>query len=88
MLTQPALGRRLRALREKDGRSIEALAHAAGITYSTLQAIETGLRMPDLATALALVDALGLSVYDVLADEGTLLFARASRRKPLKRRKP
>lgn len=66
MLIQPALGARFRLLRERDGRSIEKLANAAGVTYSTLQAIETGETVPSLGTAFAVAGVLGCSIEDLV----------------------
>jgi len=41
MLTQPELGRKLRALREERGLSLRELAAAAGVSHNSIYSIET-----------------------------------------------
>lgn len=50
-------GRRLKALREKEGRTQESLGEAVGVDYKHIGAIERGLRAPsfDLIERLAKV---------------------------------
>jgi transcriptional regulator with XRE-family HTH domain len=43
---QPALGKAIRQLREKNGLTQEAVAHDAGITTATPGVIERGLSNP------------------------------------------
>jgi transcriptional regulator with XRE-family HTH domain len=56
------LGDRVRALRELDGRSQEALAHDAGMHRTYLGGIERGVRNPSLVNLERLADALGVSL--------------------------
>ena len=50
--------RRLRLEREQQGRSMSAVARAAGISQSIVSLIEHDLRSPTLETLLRLADAL------------------------------
>jgi len=58
----PALAGVLRALREKDGRSQEALAHEAGLTVGALARIERAETNPTWTTVSRLAAALGVSL--------------------------
>jgi transcriptional regulator with XRE-family HTH domain len=58
-------GDRVRALREADGRSQEALAHDAGMHRTYLGGIERGRRNPSLLNIARLSDALGVSLGDI-----------------------
>jgi transcriptional regulator with XRE-family HTH domain len=62
---QPALGKAIRELREKNGTTQEAVAHDAGITTATLSVIERGLSNPTWATLRGIADALGTSMVEV-----------------------
>jgi transcriptional regulator with XRE-family HTH domain len=58
------LGQRLRNAR--GNRSLDEIAHAAGISPETLRKIETGrLPSPAFGTVACLSDALGLSIEDL-----------------------
>ena len=59
---QPALGRAIRQLRERQGTSQEALAHDAGVTTGTISSIERGQSNPTWATVEAIAKALGVSM--------------------------
>jgi DNA-binding XRE family transcriptional regulator len=59
---QPALGKAIRELRTKSEISQEDLAHAAGVTTSTLSSIERGRSNPTWATVKAIAAALGISM--------------------------
>lgn len=61
----PALGAALRRLRERDGRTVEALAHDAGITTGSLTRIELSQADPRWTTVRDIVRALGVSLADV-----------------------
>lgn len=54
--------RRLRLEREQQGRSMSAVARAAGISQSIVSLIEHDLRSPTLETLLRLADALELDL--------------------------
>jgi transcriptional regulator with XRE-family HTH domain len=62
---QPALGKAIRQLREKQGATQEAVAHDAGITVATLGVIERGLSNPTWATVKGIAAALGVSMVEV-----------------------
>jgi transcriptional regulator with XRE-family HTH domain len=63
----PNLARVLRAAREKQGRSQEAVAHDAGLTVTALARIERAQANPTWTTVLQILGALGLSLQQ-LAD--------------------
>jgi transcriptional regulator with XRE-family HTH domain len=62
---QPALGKAIRELREKQGMTQEAVAHDAGVTTATLGVIERGLSNPTWATLRGIAAALGTSMVEV-----------------------
>ena len=62
------VGERLRAARRERGRSLGALAEAAGIGKGSLSEIENGARNPTLSTLYALASALGVPLATLLAD--------------------
>jgi transcriptional regulator with XRE-family HTH domain len=55
----------LRLLRESQGRSQEALAHAAGIAVNSLRRIEYGQSNPTWTTVRAITAALGVSITEL-----------------------
>lgn len=55
------LGRRFRQAREKKGLTLRALAAVSGCQYSTIVAIESSGRMPQITTVEVLARALGVS---------------------------
>jgi transcriptional regulator with XRE-family HTH domain len=55
----------LRALRVKDGRSQEALAHEAGITVGALARIERGETNPTWTTVRRIASALGVTLVQL-----------------------
>ena len=61
--------RRLRALREERGLSLDAVAHAAGMAPSTLSRLETGKRRLAVDHLAPLAGALGTTVDALLAPE-------------------
>ena len=61
----PDLAGVLRALREKDGRSQEALAHDAGLTVGAMARIERGDTNPTWTTVRRITAALGVSLADL-----------------------
>ena len=68
---QPALGKAIRQLREKQGVTQEALAPDAGVTTGTLGLIERGQANPTWGTVRGIADALGVSMGELakLADK-------------------
>jgi transcriptional regulator with XRE-family HTH domain len=63
---QPALGAAIRELREKSGRTQEALAQGAGITVAHLSGIERGYANPKWSTVERIADALGVSLGELV----------------------
>jgi transcriptional regulator with XRE-family HTH domain len=55
----------LRSLRERDGRSQEALAHDAGLTVTSLARIERAQANPTWTTVAAIAEALGISLLQL-----------------------
>lgn len=62
---QAALGRVIRELRDKQGRSQGALADEAGITRNMLSLIERGKGNPSWSTFRAVANALGISASEL-----------------------
>lgn len=63
------LGNRLRTLREQAGLSRERLARLANVSAETVRKIEQGTTAsPELFTFAALMDHLGDSIEDVIAE--------------------
>jgi XRE family transcriptional regulator, regulator of sulfur utilization len=63
--SQQALGRAIRALRKKQGDSLEELAGQAGITKNMLSLIERGEGNPSWGTVEGIAKALGVSVAEL-----------------------
>lgn len=55
----------LRMLRERDGRSQEALAHDSGLTVTSLARIERGQANPTWTTVLAIAAALDVTLVQL-----------------------
>ncbi|WP_027345911.1 helix-turn-helix domain-containing protein [Hamadaea tsunoensis] len=66
----PAIGRRLRELREARGISLSELARTAGVGKATLSGLENGTRNPTLETMYAIAAALGLPMSALTVDPG------------------
>ncbi|MGH2902792.1 MAG: helix-turn-helix domain-containing protein [Solirubrobacteraceae bacterium] len=62
-----ALAAVLRRLRTDRGLSQEAVAHRAGISYTTLAKIELGTASPAWATVRSIADALGITLSELAA---------------------
>lgn len=62
---QPALGKAIRQLREKQGTTQEDLAHAADITTGTLSLIERGHANPTWGTVKGIAASLGASMGEL-----------------------
>lgn len=65
----PALGDRIKKIRESEGLSIRDLAELAGINKSQIVRIESGQSDPHYTTLLRIARALGITVGD-FADDG------------------
>lgn len=63
-----AFGRRLRAVRERQGMSQDALSHATGVHSTAIGRIERGGREPRLTTILTLARGLGVTPGALLDD--------------------
>jgi transcriptional regulator with XRE-family HTH domain len=61
------LGARLRAARLHRNLTQQDVAHAAGCSIQTISNLETGIREGRLGTMIALADALGVSIDDLVA---------------------
>jgi transcriptional regulator with XRE-family HTH domain len=67
----PAIGQRVRQLREAAGMSQQALAVAAGLSMSVVAQLEQGQREdPRISTVAALARALGVTVDAILSGAG------------------
>jgi transcriptional regulator with XRE-family HTH domain len=55
----------LRELRERHGRTQEALAHDADLSVAAYRRIERGLANPGWTTVVAILDALGVSLGEL-----------------------
>lgn len=66
----PAVGRRLRELREARGISLSALARAAGVGKATISGLENGTRNPTLETMYAIAAALSVPMSALTLDPG------------------
>lgn len=62
---QPALGKAIRELRQKQGATLKRIAPQAGITFGTLALIERGEGNPTWATVRGIAVALGMSVAEL-----------------------
>lgn len=66
----PAVGRRLRELREARGLTLSGLARVAGVGKATLSGLENGTRDPRLETLYAIAAALGVPMSALTLDRG------------------
>jgi transcriptional regulator with XRE-family HTH domain len=84
--TDLTVGRRLRLLRQKRGRSLQELATATGLSIGLISQIERGLSSPSVKNLVALGEALGVGVawfFDettVVDDFDAFVVRRESRR--------
>lgn len=78
-LGRKALGQRIKALRETEGKTQEELASLSGIGRVTLVRIERGEQSPRLETLMALAQGLGRPVEELVG--GTLAVHEQSTRK-------
>jgi len=68
--TSPAVGRRLRELREARGISLSELARTAAVGKATLSGLENGTRNPTLETLYAIAAALAVPMSALTLDPG------------------
>lgn len=61
------IGRQLRMLREKSGRTLAELAEAAGLSKRAVREFEAGRTNPSLTTVVGIADALGVSLDELVA---------------------
>ena len=64
-----ALGRRLKALREKKGLSKQELADVTHIGLATLKRIENASNSPSLDYLITISRALGVHLYELVMDD-------------------
>lgn len=60
------IGRQLRLLRERSGRSIAQLSRAASLSEHAIRQLEAGRTNPSLATVVAIADVLGVKLNDLV----------------------
>jgi transcriptional regulator with XRE-family HTH domain len=65
---RPALGRKVRELRDARGLSQEQLAERASMHWTYISGIERGRRNPGLNALAQLAGALGVTLVDLLRD--------------------
>lgn len=65
-MTTTGLGRVVRRLRQSQGRTVEALAHASGVHPSYVSRIERGVRNPSLTVLYGLAGALGVPLGTIM----------------------
>ena len=63
------LGNRIQQFREARGLTQEELAHQAGISEKHISVLERGLKTPRLETFVTIANVLGVTPYQLLADE-------------------
>jgi transcriptional regulator with XRE-family HTH domain len=70
MESLPALlGYRIKRLRVRQHRTLEAIASESGFTKSLLSKIERGKTTPPIATLLKIANVLGVNIADLLSDD-------------------
>ncbi|MCL6442633.1 MAG: helix-turn-helix domain-containing protein [Alicyclobacillus sp.] len=65
-----ALGRKLRAERERKGFGLRELARRIGVSGSLISQIESGKTKPSVSTLYAMVTELGISVESLFSEDG------------------
>jgi len=68
--TPDEMGQRLRSVREARGISLRSLAKLIGVSPAFVSQVELGKASPSVGTLYALVTALGLSLDDVMPEDG------------------
>lgn len=64
---QPALGRAIRQIREREGLSQEELAEKANLHATWVSPIETGRNNPNFGTVRRIARALGVTMVELVA---------------------
>ncbi|HQE19899.1 MAG TPA: helix-turn-helix transcriptional regulator [Aggregatilineales bacterium] len=64
------VGKAITRLRVQSGLTKEQLAARAGVSQSSLHYIETGVNSPSVRTLSKIAKALGVSIAELLANEG------------------
>jgi transcriptional regulator with XRE-family HTH domain len=82
-----SLGRKIRMLRQSRSWSLSRLSKNSGVSIAAIQKIEAGASNPSLATVVAVVDALGASVDQLISevrrvDQGAIVARGAQQSKP------
>jgi transcriptional regulator with XRE-family HTH domain len=72
------IGSRIRKLRKRQGRTLQAVADLCGFTKSLLSKIETGRTVPPVATLTKIASALGVKTSALLEDAGLVATVFAS----------
>jgi transcriptional regulator with XRE-family HTH domain len=62
------IGRQVRAIREKSGRTLAQIAKAAGLSERAVRELEAGRTNPSLSTLVSIVNALGVKLDDLIAE--------------------
>lgn len=60
------IGRQIRLLREKSGRTLGQLAEAAGLSERAVRELEAGRTNPSLTTVVGIADALGVTLDELV----------------------
>jgi transcriptional regulator with XRE-family HTH domain len=68
--TVPGFAGRLKELRESAGLTQPQLAEKCGTHYTSIARLESEARAPSLRVAVALADALGVSIADLVPGQG------------------
>ena len=78
----PAVGQRIRLLREQQGFSLRALAERCGLSVNAISKIERGENSPTVASLHLLASALGVPITEFFRDtsDQTTVFVKRSRR--------
>jgi transcriptional regulator with XRE-family HTH domain len=84
ILTSPALGERIRALRTRQRLRLTELATRAGVSKSLISQVERGLASPSIDTLRQLASALGVPVFSLFLNDGQdRTVVRRGQRRPL-----
>jgi len=78
----PAVGRRIRELREQQGLSLRTLAEKSGLSVNAVSLIERGLSSPTVSSLHRLAAALGVRIVSLFGpeEESQVVFVQAEQR--------
>src|ERR1700710_2168825 len=62
------IGRQVRAIREKSGRTLAQIAKAAGLSERAVRELEAGRTNPSISTLVSIVNALGVKLDDLIPE--------------------